>query len=109
MGFRKSIQKERDAKDQLKELKEEFKNVQEELHNNEYRGFSDCGLVQLVIDGNANMKSIKIDLKVLDEKPHEVEGLIKKAYDNAMKKANLISPTNLVNLVGQVVAKRERK
>ncbi|MBB64753.1 MAG: nucleoid-associated protein [Waddliaceae bacterium] len=75
-------------KKQAKQLQEQFLKMQEEMKNAEFTGSAGNGLVELVINGDQELKSIKIKPECVD--PDDVEGLedlIKAAFEDATKKA----------------------
>jgi DNA-binding protein YbaB len=61
--------------------------------------------VVIVLDGNGDMKSIKIDPKILEKGSDFVQDLVAKAYSDAKLKAGITSPNTAVNLMGQFMSK----
>ena len=73
-------------KKQAKKLQEEFARMQEEMKNTEVVGKAGNGLVEITLDGENNIKKIKINPECVD--PEDVEGLedlIKAAHNDASK------------------------
>lgn len=72
---------------QQKKLEEHMKQMQEEMQKKEVTGKSPGDLVQIVINGEKNVKSVKINPECVD--PNDVEGLqdlIIAAFADASKK-----------------------
>lgn len=72
---------------EAQKMQKDLQKTQTELENTEYEGSS--SLVKIVLNGNMEMKSIKIDLdsKVEDEDDIEMlEDMILVAYNEAFKK-----------------------
>lgn len=72
---------------EAQKMQKDLQKTQTELENTEYEGSS--SLVKVVLNGNMEMKSIKIDLdsKVEDEDDIEMlEDMILVAYNEAFKK-----------------------
>lgn len=81
------------AKKQRKLLEEQFSKMQEEMSNAEHEGTAGSGLVKVVLTGDKNLKSIKIDRECVD--PEDVEGLedlIMAAHKDACEKSESESP-----------------
>lgn len=82
-------------------LQEQFAKMQEEMQNTEYQGSAGNGLVEVVISGEKNLKSIKIKPECVD--PEDVEGLqdlILEAFKEASKKLEEESPIANMNPFG---------
>ena len=80
-------------KKQKKQFAEQFAKMQEEMSSAEYTGESGGGLVKVVLSGDKNLKSLKIDPECVD--PEDVEGLedlIAAAFQDAASKLEDQSP-----------------
>ena len=74
-------------KKQAKKLQEQFAKMQEDLKKAEHEGSAGNGLVKMVLNGEGQLKKIKINPECVD--PEDVEGLedlIKAAYEDASSK-----------------------
>lgn len=60
-------------KQQSNQLQEQLAQIQEKLRNTTFTGISGNGLVQVIIDGEKSVKSIKIKPECVD--PSDTEGL----------------------------------
>lgn len=81
-------------KKQAKMLQEQFSKMQEDLQNTEVTGTSGNGLVTIVLNGDNDIKLLKIKPDCVD--PEDVEGLedlIKAAYNDANSKLKEKAPT----------------
>ena len=73
-------------KKQARAMQENFAKMQEEMQNKRVTGTSGNGLVTIVLDGNRNMKEVKIKPECVDPKDIEgLEDLIRAAYEEAAK------------------------
>jgi len=82
-------------------MQEQLARMQEEMKNVEVTGNAGNGLVTVTLDGEHNMKSLKIKSECVD--PEDVEGLevlIQAAYSDALKKLNDKSQSGMPNLGG---------
>lgn len=85
-------------KKQKKMMQEQFSQMQEQMKNTEYTGTSASDLVTIIVDGEKNLKSLKINPECVD--PEDIEGLedlIKQAFDNATEKMQDSSDNPLSN------------
>ncbi len=74
-------------KKQRKLLENQFANLQDEMQNSEFVGSAGNGLVKVVLNGNKQMKSIKIDPSCVDQKDVDgLEDLIVAAFKDASYK-----------------------
>ncbi len=83
------------AKKQRKQFEEQFAKMQEEMSTAEYTGSAGGGLVKVVLSGDKNLKSLKIDRECVD--PEDVEGLedlVFAAFTDAASKLEEKSPIN---------------
>lgn len=74
-------------KKEAKKMQEQFMRMQEELKNETVEGTAGGGMVKLVLNGEHEMKELKINPECVD--PEDVEGLedlIRAAYQDANKK-----------------------
>ena len=71
-----------------KEMQAKFQEMQEEIANMEARGSAGGGLVEVVLTGKGEMKSLKIDPSLFKEDDVEIlEDLILAAHNEAKAKA----------------------
>ncbi len=85
-------------KKQRRLLEDQFAKMQEEMQNTEHKGSSGSGLVEVVLSGDKNLKSITIKPECVD--PKDVEGLqdlIYAAFKEAEKSIDANSPMNGLN------------
>lgn len=83
---------------QQQALEAQFAKMQEEMKNTEVEGSAGNGLVKIVINGEKNPKSIKIDPQCIDaEDPEALEDLILSAFEDALKKLESSSPMGSFN------------
>jgi nucleoid-associated protein EbfC len=87
-------------KKQARMMQAEFSSMQEKLSKKldtlEVTGSAGNGLVQIVLNGGNELKSVKINPECVD--PEDIEGLetlIKAAYDDAMNKLKEQSTSEL--------------
>ncbi len=86
-------------KKQRRGLEEQFAKMQEEMQQAEYKGLAGNGLVEIVLNGEKSIKSLKIKPECVD--PSDVEGLqdlIMAAFQDAEKQIEEKSPMNGMNL-----------
>lgn len=85
-------------KKQRRLLEDQFAKMQEEMQNTEYKGVAGNGLVEVVLSGDKNLKSITIKPECVD--PKDVEGLqdlIYAAFSDAAKSLDEQSPMSGMN------------
>ena len=88
-GFSKMKKQARLMEQQLEQMKESMKNTT-------VVGTSGNGLVTITLDGNKEIKEIKIKPECVDKDDLEgLEDLIKAAYSDAAEKLNAESPSTL--------------
>ena len=76
-------------KKQARMMQEQYAQMRAEMKNKELVGTSGNGLVTITLDGERNMKGIKIKPECVDPKDVEgLEDLIRAAYDDAAAKAD---------------------
>jgi DNA-binding YbaB/EbfC family protein len=88
-------------KKQAKLLQEQFSKLQDDMENSEFTGSAGNGLVTVVLNGNNDMKQIKINPQCVD--PEDVEGLqdlIKAAYKDAADKIKEKSNSTMPQMPG---------
>lgn len=91
-------------KKQAKALQQQMMEMQEKLSQSEFTGSAGNGLVTLTINGDGDLKGIKIKPDCVD--PEDVEGLedlIKAAFADAQKKAQADSPMNQMPGMGDLM------
>ncbi len=85
-------------KKQRKQMEEQFARMQEELATSEHEGSAGGGLVKIVLSGDKNLKSVKINPECVDK--DDVEGLqdlIVAAFNDAAAKLEANSPMSGVD------------
>ncbi len=85
-------------KKQRRQLEDQFAKMQEEMQNSEYKGSAGNGLVEVILGGDKNLKSITIKPECVD--PKDVEGLqdlIFAAFKEAEKILDEQSPISGIN------------
>jgi len=76
-------------KKQAKMFEEQFSKMQEEMKTKEVSGQAGNGLVKVMLNGEKQLKSIKIDPECVDKDDLEaLEDLIIGAYENAASQLN---------------------
>lgn len=74
-------------KKQAKQLQKQFLEMQEELKNKECVGSAGSGLVEITIDGEHQVKKVKIKPECIDpEDPEALEDLVQAAFNDAGEK-----------------------
>lgn len=85
-------------KKQKKLMQDQFSQMQEQMKNSEYTGTSASDLIKITIDGEKNLKSLKINPECVDLDDIEgLEDLIKQAFENASEKMQTSSDNPLSN------------
>jgi DNA-binding YbaB/EbfC family protein len=73
-------------KKQAKMMQEQMMSMQEQMKNVEVTGSAGNGLVTVILDGESNLKSIRIKPECVDAEDIEgLEDLIKAAFNDASK------------------------
>lgn len=88
-------------KKQAKMFQEQFSKLQTQMKETEVTGSAGNGLVTIVLNGENEIKSLKIKPECVD--PEDVEGLedlVKAAYNDACKKLKSQSTGGMPNLPG---------
>lgn len=87
-------------KKQRKQFEEQMSKMQLELETTEFEGTAGNGLVKIILNGQKDLKSIKINPECVD--PEDIEGLedlIQAAFKSALEKIESSSPmSNMANL-----------
>ena len=86
-------------KKQAQKFQEQMAKMQEEMANLEVKGTAGSGLVEVMLSGEGDLKTISIKPDCVD--PEDVEGLedlIKAAFQNAQEQIKKQSPTQ--NILG---------
>lgn len=90
-------------KKQAKLMQDQYAKMKEELANKKVTGTSGNGLVEITLDGERNMQSIKIKPDCVD--PNDIEGLedlIKAAYDDASSQLEEGGDGDLSSMMGSL-------
>lgn len=86
---------------QAQELKSKLEKAQKELAKQVIEAESSKGYVKVTVDGQQNILSIKISPDVMDpEKPEQLEKLLLKTIQEAMKKSQKQATKQLRGLTG---------
>lgn len=88
---------------QARELKSRLDKAQKELSNTLIEVESGKGAVRVTIDGQQNIRSIKISPDAMDpDKPENLEKLIMKAINDASDKSQKLASKQLKGLTGGI-------
>lgn len=71
---------------QAQQMQEEMKKAQEEMASMEITGSAGGGMVEIVITGKHEVRSVKIDESVIKDDPEMVEDLVAAAFNDAVRK-----------------------
>jgi DNA-binding YbaB/EbfC family protein len=71
---------------QAQQMQEEMKKAQEEMASMEITGSAGGGMVEIVITGKHEVRSVKIDEGVIKDDPEMVEDLVAAAFNDAVRK-----------------------
>ena len=86
---------------QAQELKSKLEKAQKELAKTIIEVDSGKGAIKITIDGQQNIRTIKISPTVIDpDKPDQLEALILKAINEAMSKSQKMATKQLKGLTG---------
>ena len=91
-----------DVLSQAKKMQEKMKETQENLKKIEVNGTSGGGSVQVMMNGEYELKSIKIDDGILKEKKEIVEDLIVAAHNDAKQKIKEKTSEELTKISGGI-------
>ena len=87
------------CKKQQQLFQEQFAKIQSEMQNSDYEGTAGNGLVKIILSGDKNIKSIKIDPECVDKDDVEgLEDLLLSAFKNAADQLEERSPMNNLGL-----------
>ena len=76
---------------QAQRMQDNMKRVQDELARLEVTGQAGGGLVAIIMSARMEVRSVRIDRKLLGDDPEMVEDLIAAAMNDAVNKANALS------------------
>ena len=86
---------------QAQELRSKLEKAQKELAKTIIEVDSGKGAIKITIDGQQNIRSIKISPKVIDpDKPEQLEALVLRAINEAMSKSQKLATKQLRGLTG---------
>lgn len=86
---------------QAQKMQEDALRAKEEVENSEHEGKASGGLVSVVVNGNGQLKNIKIDASVVDPDDVEMlEDLIMAAYNSASEQAEAYKNSKMGSLGG---------
>ncbi len=90
-------------KKQAKKLQEQFEQIQEEMKQLKVNGSAGNGLVEVVLNGDRELVSIKINPECVDKDDVEaLEDLISAAFEDASKKVQENSPSSDLDGLGSM-------
>lgn len=73
---------------QAQKMQEEALKAKEEVENSEHEGKASGGLVTVVVNGNGQLKKVKLDSSLEGEDLEMIEDLIMAAYNTAKQSAD---------------------
>lgn len=86
---------------QAQKMQEDALRAKEEVENSEHEGKASGGLVSVVVNGNGQLKNIKIDASIVDPDDVEMlEDLIMAAYNSASEQAETYKNSKMGSLGG---------
>ena len=85
---------------QAQQMQKGINKAQEELKSLEVEGSSGGGVVNVVVNGNKDVKSIKIEPDILSEEIEMVEDMVLGAIKNAMENADKIAEEKMKSITG---------
>jgi DNA-binding YbaB/EbfC family protein len=88
---------------QFKDLKDRAKQIQSALGQESTEGEAGWGKIKVKIDGNQQVLSVAIDPSVMDNR-EKLEGLVKDAVNDAIKKIQQIMTRKLKDIGGLDIA-----
>ena len=83
-----------------KEIQEKMKETQENLRKIEVEGLSGGSAVRVVLNGDYELKKIKIDENVLKENKEIIEDLIVAAHNDAKQKLKIKTSEEIEKITG---------
>ena len=89
-----------DVLTQAKEIQEKMKETQENLRKIEVEGLSGGSAVRVVLNGDYELKKIKIDENVLKENKEIIEDLIVAAHNDAKQKLKTKTSEEIAKITG---------
>lgn len=89
---------------QFKDLRDKAKGLQSELATITDEGSAGWGKVKVTVNGNQDIQSVSIDQSVMDNR-EKLEGLVKDAVNDAMKKIKTKMAKKLQEMGGPDLAK----
>jgi DNA-binding YbaB/EbfC family protein len=87
---------------QASKMQEKMQSMQEEAANAEVTGEAGAGLVKVVMTGRHDVRSVTIDLSLLDESKEFLEDLLAAAVNDAVRKVEGKNKDAMGSLAGGV-------
>ena len=88
---------------QAQKMQEDALKAKEEVENSEHEGKASGGLVSVVVNGNGQLKNVKINASVVDPDDVEMlEDLIMAAYNSAREQAESYKNSKMGSLGGLI-------
>jgi DNA-binding YbaB/EbfC family protein len=87
---------------QAQQMQAQVQKLQEEIARTEVTGVSGAGLVQVVMNGRHEAKSVRIDPTVLQEDRDMLEDLITAAINDAVQRLEQVSKEKMAGLTGSL-------
>jgi hypothetical protein len=84
---------------QFKDIKDKAKQIQQVLGKETAEGSAGWGKVRVKVDGNQQFLDVSIDPSVMDDRA-KLEGMIKEACNDAIKKIQQVMATKLKDVGG---------
>jgi nucleoid-associated protein EbfC len=91
-----------DVLSQAKKMQEKMKETQENLKKIEAEGVSGGDAVKIVLNGDHELKKIKISENLLNEKKEMLEDLIIAAHNDAKEKLKLKTSEEIAKITGGI-------
>jgi len=91
-----------DVLSEAKKMQEKMKETQENLKKIEVEGISGGQAVKIVLNGEYEVKSVKIDENLLKEKKEILEDLIIAAHNNAKEKIKVKTSNEISKITGGI-------
>ncbi|MBV1872507.1 MAG: YbaB/EbfC family nucleoid-associated protein [Gammaproteobacteria bacterium] len=86
------------AKKMQEQMQGKVKKMQDDLVNTEHKGESGAGMVQVVMNGRHDVKSVSIDASLMTEDKVMLEELFAAAVNDAVRKVETANKDKLVGM-----------
>lgn len=85
---------------QAQQMQEQMKKAQEEMAAMEVTGSAGGGMVEVVLTGRHEVRSIHIDESVIKDDPEMLEDLIAAAFNDAVRKVEEVTQEKFSGMAG---------